>query len=190
LLKKIISKILKYTDSDGRKNDFCSIGENSKIGKGFLLIGFDKGKISIGKYCDIAENFRVRPRNHSIKYANMQRNMHRENGFIDLSEYKGNVDIGHACWFGDNIEVLSGVKIGNGVVIGAGSIVTKDIPDYSIAVGVPAKVTKFRFQPEIIALMNEIAWWHWDKDTIARNQSFFELDLTLVSMAELKRVIK
>ena len=190
MIKKIVKKITKYFKTPGIKNDFCSIGEHSNIGNGYLLVGFSKARISIGKYCDIAENFRVRPRNHSIEHANMQRQMHRQNGFIDLSEYKGNVVIGHACWFGDNVTVLSGVKIGNGVVIGAGSIVTKDIPDFSVAAGAPAKVIKYRFSPEIIALMNHVGWWHWDKDKILLNRDFFESNLTLISVTELKRVIK
>ena len=189
MFKKIINKIIKYIDNDGRINHFCSIGKHSKIGKGYLLIGFENGRISIGNYCDIAENFRVRPRNHSIKYANMQRSMHRVNNFIELSEYKGDINIGHACWFGDNVQILSGVKIGNGVVVGAGSVVTKELPDYCIAVGTPAKVIKFRFEKEIVKLLNDISWWHWSESRISRNKAFFEADLTLTSVMELKRLI-
>jgi acetyltransferase-like isoleucine patch superfamily enzyme len=190
MLKKTIRKLLKYIDSEGRKNDYCTIGDHTRIGKGFLLVGFEKGKISIGNYCEIAENFRVRPRNHSYKHASMHRNMHLKNGFTDISEYKGDIEIGHACWFGDNVEILSGVKIGNGVVVGAGSVVTKDIPDFSIAVGVPAKVIKLRFQPEMISLLNKVAWWHWDEDRISLNHCFFEEDLMIALVAEVKSLIK
>lgn len=52
--------------------------------------------------------------------------------------------IGEDCWIGSNVTILGGVKIGNGCVIGAGSIVTKNIPDYSVAVGNPARVIKNR----------------------------------------------
>ena len=61
---------------------------------------------------------------------------------------------------------MSGVTIGDGAVIGAGSIVTRDIPPYGIATGSPTRVSKFRFPPEAIAALLEIKWWDWPIDKI------------------------
>ena len=61
---------------------------------------------------------------------------------------------------------LGGVNIGNGVVIGAGSVVSKDIPPYAIAVGNPIKIIRYRFPLETIELLEQIKWWDWDVETI------------------------
>lgn len=62
-------------------------------------------------------------------------------------------------WIGGNAIILQGVSIGNGAVIGAGAVVNKDIPDYAIAVGVPAKIVKYRFNEEKIHRLIESEWW-------------------------------
>lgn len=85
--------------------------------------------------------------------------------------------IGNDVWTGRNVSIQAGVRIGNGAVIGTGAVVTHDIPDYAIAVGVPAKVIKYRFTDEQIAALNEIKWWDWDDDTIAaRYDDFLDID--------------
>jgi serine acetyltransferase len=61
---------------------------------------------------------------------------------------------------------MGGVKIGIGAVIGSGAIVTKDIPDFAIAVGNPARVIKYRFDEKTIEALKNIAWWDWDYEQI------------------------
>ncbi len=76
-----------------------------------------------------------------------------------------NTVIGNDVWIGVGAIILPGVKIGDGAIIGGGSIVTKDIPPYAIAVGNPARVIKYRFTPDIIEKLLEIKWWQyspWD----------------------------
>lgn len=85
--------------------------------------------------------------------------------------------IGNDVWTGRNVTIMSGVKIGNGAIIGSGAVVTKDIPDYAVAVGVPAKVIKYRFTEEQINALNEIKWWDWDDKTIAeRFDDFLDIE--------------
>lgn len=67
--------------------------------------------------------------------------------------------IGNDVWIGCNVVVLAGVSVGDGAVIGAGAVVTKDVPPYAVAVGNPAKVIKYRFRTEIIAGLLETRWW-------------------------------
>ena len=70
--------------------------------------------------------------------------------------------------------MISGVKIGNGAVIGSHSVVSKDIPPYAIAVGNPAKVIKYRFSEELIRKFQAIKWWNWSFEKIAENENFFD----------------
>jgi carbonic anhydrase/acetyltransferase-like protein (isoleucine patch superfamily) len=69
-------------------------------------------------------------------------------------------------WIGARCIVLSGVTIGNGAVLGAGSIVTRDIPPYAIAVGNPARTMRYRFAPDIILRLQSLEWWNWSDDLI------------------------
>ena len=71
--------------------------------------------------------------------------------------------IGNDVFIGANVTVLDGVTIGDGAVIGAGAVVTKDSPPYAVAVGVPARVSKYRFDCETIDQLLQIRWW--DKDS-------------------------
>ena len=86
--------------------------------------------------------------------------------------------IGNDVWTGRNATILAGVRIGNGAVIGAGAVVTKDVPPYAIVGGVPAKIIKYRFSPEQIEAMEQIQWWNWDDQTIAdRFDDFLDIDM-------------
>ena len=82
---------------------------------------------------------------------------------------KGPVVIGNDVWVGEGARILSGVTIGDGAVIGSRAVVTKNIPPYAIAVGVPAKVLKYRFSPEVIEKLLRIKWWNWPIQKILDN---------------------
>jgi len=97
------------------------------------------------------------------------------------------VTLGHNCWIGDNVTILRKADIGIGAVIGAGSVVTKPIPDFAIAVGNPARVLRYRFPEEVIAFLLECRWWEWDEEKMRRNKEFFETDLTKIESAKALR---
>ncbi|TXR54928.1 CatB-related O-acetyltransferase [Reinekea thalattae] len=119
----------------------------------------------------------------------MQDKLQKIVGGPSLSRDQGGVVIGHGCWIGDNVTILPGVCIGNGVVIGAGSVVTGDIPSYCIAVGTPAKAIKRRFSLELIDQLEDIKWWYWPKEKLEENVEFFSIDLTSFS-GDLKSMVK
>lgn len=82
------------------------------------------------------------------------------------SDFNKQFVIGNDVWLGKNVILTNGVTIGNGVRVGAGAVVTKDLPDYAIAVGVPARIIGYRFTPEQIQKLNKIAWWDWPIEKI------------------------
>lgn len=141
--------------------------------------------VAIGKYCDIAENLYIISSNHSVDKPNIQANLQNKfNGQLDVS--KGPVYIGNNVWIGDNVTILSGVRIGDGAVLGAGSVVTQDIPPFAIAVGVPARVIKYRFPSDVIQELLSISWWHWEEKTIQNNKSFFTASVKKSNIQRLK----
>lgn len=82
---------------------------------------------------------------------------------------KGDIVIGNDVWIGYEAVILAGVTIGDGAVIGARAVVTKDVPPYTIVGGVPARPIKKRFSDRTIADLLEIKWWDWPRERIARN---------------------
>lgn len=85
--------------------------------------------------------------------------------------------IGNDVWIGKNVTIIAGNNIGDGAIVGAGAVVTHDIPPYAIACGVPAKIVKYRYESNEIELMNKIAWWNWNTKKIIECQDDFYLDI-------------
>ena len=88
------------------------------------------------------------------------------------------VEIGSDVWIGDNAVILPGRKIGTGAVIGAGSVVTSNVPDYSIVVGNPGKILKYRFTAEIISKLQSTRWWDMSMSEL-KGFDFSDIDLFL-----------
>ncbi|MBD3189614.1 MAG: antibiotic acetyltransferase [Candidatus Heimdallarchaeota archaeon] len=146
------------------------------------------GPVTIKRYCAIARNVLFQGRNHWSNWNALQTRFYKELldeklPYVD----KGGIEVGNAVWIGTQVIVLPGVTIGDGAIIGAGSIVTKDVEPYSIAVGVPAVHKKYRFKPEVIQELLEIKWWDWPLGKIKRNKEFFMTDLT--SIKDVKSLI-
>lgn len=85
--------------------------------------------------------------------------------------------IGNDVWLGRNVIVTNSANIGNGVIAGAGAVITKDVPDYAIVAGVPAKIIRYRYSPNEIEALNEIAWWNWSDDEIRERFDDFYLPI-------------
>jgi virginiamycin A acetyltransferase len=82
---------------------------------------------------------------------------------------RGDVVVGNDVWIGYDAVIMPGVKIGSGAVIGARSVVTRDIPAYAVAAGNPARVIRMRFDEGTIKRLLELRWWDWDAARISRN---------------------
>lgn len=82
---------------------------------------------------------------------------------------KGDIVVGNDVWIGYEAVILAGVTIGDGAIIGARAVVTKDVPPYTIVGGVPAKQIRKRFNEETIDTLLKLKWWDWSKERISKN---------------------
>ena len=127
----------------------------------------------IGKFCSIGPNFLcgwgIHPTNgvstHPMFYSTLKQNGVTFSQADKIQERK-EISIGNDVFIGANVTILDGVTIGNGVMIGAGAVVSKDIPDYAIAVGSPIKIVKYRFESYIIDELLKIKWWDWPENKL------------------------
>ena len=152
------------------------VNSYSYIGPRTILI-----YVEVGKFCSIASDCLIGLATHPLK------NISTSPIFVsktNATKYKwstedvfnevNKVNIGNDVWIGTKVIILGGIKIGNGAVIGAGSIVTKDIPDYAVAVGIPAQVIKYRFTENIITKLIEIKWWDFPENKLRNQLSTFQ----------------
>ncbi|WP_434309880.1 CatB-related O-acetyltransferase [Hominifimenecus sp. rT4P-3] len=137
-------------------------------------------KLQIGKFCSIAcgAKFLFNSANHALSSLStypfplfFEEWGLEKKDVTKAWDHKGDIVIGNDVWIGYEAVILAGVTIGDGAIIGARGVVTKDVPPYTIVGGVPAKPIKKRFPEEIIAALLEIKWWNWPKEKIARNIS-------------------
>ena len=134
--------------------------------------------LKIGKFCSIAcgAKFIFNSANHTLKSLSTypfplffeEWALERKN-VADSWDNKGDVVVGNDVWIGYEDVVMAGVKIGDGAIIGARSLVTKDIPPYTIVGGLPAKPIRKRFSEETILRLLEIRWWDWPREKISEN---------------------
>ena len=92
----------------------------------------------------------------------------------DAWDNKGDIVVGNDVWIGYEAVILSGVTIGDGAIIGARAVVTKDVLPYTIVAGVPARPIRKRFDEETIARLEQLRWWDWPEDEIRRNISHIQ----------------
>jgi chloramphenicol O-acetyltransferase type B len=86
---------------------------------------------------------------------------------------KGPTVVGNDVWIGYAATVLSGVRVGDGAIVGAGAVVTKDVPPYAIVGGNPATIIRYRHPPTIVEAMLSIRWWDWSDEKIFAEQDSF-----------------
>lgn len=135
-----------------------------------ILAFTDDSKLYIGNYCSIANDVRfILSADHYIDHISTFPFKVMTLGEESEAISKGDIIVDDDVWIGDRTLILSGVHIGQGAVIAAGSVVTKDVPPYSVWGGVPAKHIKYRFSPEIIEEFLRIDYSKFDKILISEN---------------------
>ena len=182
LLKHIsninISK-LSFIDRNSR------IDKRAKINRNVHVIDSTIGRYSyvgpnswvciaeVGSFCSFAANVNIGLGNHTMQYKSTSpifTEVVNATGHSWIKQEKSlpfkRTIIGNDVWIGYGAKVISGVKIGDGACIGAGALVTKDVPPYAIVGGVPAKIIKYRFSPKTIEFLINEKWWEFSDDEL------------------------
>ncbi len=165
----------------------CTLGRYTDIGARTILLETEVGDYSyivndsnvaytkFGKFCSVAAMTRINPGNHPMHRAAQAHFTYRASSYFpdeaddeDFFEWRRahRVVIGHDVWIGHGAIVLPGHTVGDGAVIAAGSIVTKDVAPYTIVGGNPARPIRQRFPSQIAARMVRLAWWHWSHERL------------------------
>lgn len=134
-------------------------------------------KLIIGKFTAIAKGveFVMNGANHRMAsvttypFSLMLHGWEKSIPALDELPLKGDTVVGNDVWIGQNVTVLPGVHIGDGAIIGANSVVARDVPPYAVAAGNPCRIIRKRFDDELIEFLLELKWWDWDAEKIFRN---------------------
>jgi phosphonate metabolism protein (transferase hexapeptide repeat family) len=165
----------------------ATLGAYCEVGARTILLDVTMGDYSyvvndsqityttIGKFCSIAAMTRINPGNHPMHRATQAHFTYRASAYfpgeMDDAEFfawrkQHHVTIGHDVWIGHGAIILPGRAIGTGAVVAAGAVVTKDVPDYTIVGGNPARPINRRFPQEIAERLMRLAWWDWDHEAL------------------------
>ncbi|HCD9885505.1 TPA: CatB-related O-acetyltransferase [Enterococcus faecium] len=150
--------------------NYTSVGRYTKI-----------RSADIGKYCSISWDVTIGAVEHPLtKLSTAALTYKSEYNLISKDkEYpQKRTVIGNDVWIGCNVVIRSGVKVGDGAVIGTGSVCVKDVPPYSIVVGNPAHVLRMRTEEENVKRLLQLAWWDWSTDELKQNIDLLSEELT------------
>lgn len=135
-------------------------------------------RLIIGRFCSIGcgAKFLFNSANHTVSSLSTypfplffeEWELEKKN-VTDSWDNKGDTIIGNDVWIGYEAVIMAGVTIGDGAIIGACAVVTKDVSPYTIVGGIPAKSIRKRYSEETIDLLTELKWWDWPEERIAKN---------------------
>lgn len=158
--------------------DRCNFSGNISIGYATTL-GYNNvlaGNIKIGKYCQIGADVAMHATNHPTHYMSTYINVNLFQGQLSQFKEAKTITIGNDVWIGHNVIIVGNVSVGNGAILAAGSVVTKDVPAYSIVGGVPAKIINQRFSDPIIQEIEELQWWNLSELELEKIKPLFFKD--------------
>lgn len=163
-----------------------SIGRCTYVSRDMMVYGLN-GILNIGRYCSIAGRLALIcgngfhqyeristypfPQRSPFSKSNAAKRLFSDNACFPINE----LCIGNDVWIGEDVFITKNVKIGNGAVIAAKSVVTRDVPGFAIVAGNPAEIKKYRYSKEEIDMIEEIKWWEWPIEKIIENIEIFKL---------------
>jgi acetyltransferase-like isoleucine patch superfamily enzyme len=153
-------------------NKNSQVGPDADVGK---YSGMNEScfiaRATMGAFCAIGARTAINPFNHPSDWLSTNEFQYHPNSFDWVDEYNdfvrlertpdmfAHVTVGNDVWTGHNVNVMAGVSIGDGAIIAAGSVVTKDVPSYAMVAGVPASIKRFRFPERTIERLLRLRWW-------------------------------
>ena len=166
-----------YFEGANRIDSCCTfggvMGYGSYIGPNCYI------RANIGRFTSIAPFVRTNSGMHPYMapyvttcpmfYSTRKQNGHTFADRMMFKEIKDIVNIGSDCWIGENVFIVGGVNIGDGAVVLAGAVVTRDVPPYAIVGGLPAKILKFRYDEETIRWLLKFQWWNKELNWLKKN---------------------
>lgn len=173
--------------------DSCRLVGDIRVGKGTGINQESNifGEVDIGSYAAIAPRTNIYESNHQTHFPSLQGTFYEQNFETTLeSTSRGPIEIGSDIWIGVNSFILSGVTIGHGAVVGAGAVVTKDVPSYTIVGGNPAKPLKKRFPEDVCQALLKLSWWDWPESKINKNEDFFTTNVFDLSQEDIFSMIE
>lgn len=174
--------------------------KGSSIGRySYVCNNTDVECADIGQFCSISDHCRIGMGGHTLDYLSTcpmftQKINACQSQWIEHDSHavkEKRAVVGNDVWVGSHVLINGGISVGHGAVIGAGAVVVKDVPPYAIVGGVPAKVIRYRFSPEVIEKLLELEWWNLDDNTIKENIGFFQReDISVDDVDEFINVLK
>lgn len=165
-----------------------TVGNYSSIGRYCKIRSAD-----IGKYCSISWDVTIGAVEHPLTRISTAALTYKAEFNVvpkDVFYPQKRTIIGNDVWIGCNSIIRSGIKVGDGAVIGAGSVCVKDVPPYAIVAGNPAKMIRMRMEPELAQRVNDLKWWDWPTEDIKKNIDCFSVDISVEVVEKLEEYNK
>ena len=183
-------------------SELVHIRPNVSIGRFTYImpLGNIFGGVTIGRYCSVASNVTIGATPHPIERITSHPFSYCRSHAVppdtkltpktwERHAFPRPTLIGHDVWIGTNAVILQGVTVGDGAVVGAGAVVTKDIPAYGVAVGVPARVSKYRFDSDTILQFLNLKWWELEVEQL-NNVDYDDIPKAIAQIRTIKECIR
>jgi acetyltransferase-like isoleucine patch superfamily enzyme len=182
MLQYLIAKLIKKARLSSIRGSQVHRTAKVESGTSFIASSMDKHSFcgydcdiyqaSIGRFTSIANGVVIGGARHPMEWISMSPAFYagRDSIKAKFSEHclasPPRTHIGHDVWIGRSAIILAGVTIGNGAVVGAGAVVTKNVSSYAIVAGNPARLIRYRFETDVVQALNAIEWWNFPESKI------------------------
>lgn len=179
-------------------NRNTQVGPDADIGKYF---GMNEScyvaRATVGAFCSIGARTAINPFNHPTDWLSIHEFQYHPSSFDWVPEYAEfkrlertpdmfkQVCVGNDVWTGHNVNVMPGVNVGDGAVLAAGAVITKDVPPYAIVAGVPATVKRYRFPEKTVEKLLRVKWWELELSELS-GLPFRDTDRCIAMIEEIR----